>query len=338
MISVMIPTRKRVKSLDRALHSIRDMSSSEEAVEVLLRCDDDDQETIAYLEGVKRENHNLQVLVGPRKDGYKSIPSFMNEMAAVAKGKILMCCNDDVVFMTKDWDKIIEDVAAQYKDGIFDIGVDSILNAQYFVFSIISKRWFEMMGYVHDTRVPFTGGKYFKDISDAFGRSPYVPEVIVEHDWGGYYHDATNNEAKQWLSELVAKPSGRWTESYQEQHNAAVAEAIAKLRPHLDPRIKPIIAEKGLCFWFERMKPRVEARYVYTTCDTHRKPRLLSVRIVRNKSNKSQLFIGRFVDIPKPGIIQRILEWPDDKPLIKTILIRIGARFILSKIRKPAHP
>lgn len=338
MISVLIPTRKRVSRLDRALHSIWSMSSSEEAVEILLRCDKDDQATIEYGEVQRKWHRNLQILVGPRNDGYVSIPCFMNELAEAAKGTILMCCNDDVIFRTKNWDMIVEKVAKHYTDGIFDIGVDSILNSQYFVFSIISKRWFEIVGYIHDTRVPFTGGKYFKDICDVFQRSIYVPEVIIEHDWGGYYHDETNNEAQEWLSKLVADPSGKWTESYPKQHEAAVDDAVRKLRPYFDPSIRPIVAAKGMRITFEKAKPRVRLQHAYFPHDVGRKPRLIASISVYGTGNKFQLFVGRVIDIPMPtlhrGRYKKILEWLDGKPKMRALLIRMGARYAIERIRK----
>ena len=339
MISVLIPTRKRVRMLDRLLHSIWNMSSSEDAVEVLLRCDEDDRETIDYLEGIKSQNHNLQVLVGPRKDGYKSIPSYMNDMAAVAKGNILMCCNDDVIFRTKNWDRIVENIAVHYTDGIFDIGVNSILNAQFFVFSIVSRQWFDIVGYLINTRILWWG-KFFKDISDAFGRSPYVPEIVVEHDWAGYYSDVTNAEAQKWLSEIVLDASG-WRDEYQRLHDKAVAEVIEKLKPHFNPSIKPIIPARGICIRFEKMKPIVNLKYVHIAHDMDKKPRLFTGRVIDIMDNKPQLFIGRVIDIPKPRprprFYPRILAWLESKPVIKSGLIRIGARFIVEKIPRLTH-
>lgn len=343
MISVLIPTRKRVKMLERALHSIWDMSSSEDAVEVLLRCDEDDKETIDYLEGIKSQNPNLQVLIGPRKDGYKSTPSFYNDMAAVAKGNLLMVCNDDVVFRTKNWDRIVEDVAAHYGDGIFDIGVNSVLNPQGFVFSIISRRWVEIVGYFYDARLLFSD-RILKDASDAFGRSTYVPEVIVEHDYAGWQGDATNAEAQEWMRKIVYDASGKWRDEYKKLHDQVVAEVVQKLQPHFNPNIKPIIPARGICIRFEKIKPIVNLKYVHIAHDMDKKPRLFTGRVIYGTDNKLQLFIGRVINVPKPKqrkwrarFYPRMVAWLESKPVIKSVLIRIGARFVMKKLISLTH-
>ena len=251
MISVLIPTRQRIKGLDRALRSIWDTSSSEEAVEIVLRCDEDDQETINYLKGIDRGKHNnLQVLVGPRMDGYKSLPLFVNDMAVAAKGYLLFTCNDDVIFKTQNWDRIVEDVASRYPDGIFDIGVNTILNAEIFPFYILSKRWLEIAGCIQDPRLIWQS-KYIQDVANAFGRTYYIEEVVVEHDWAGFKEDdITRPDTEKWAREIVLKDptahlhvaestTDEWRDDYKQVYDKAIAETIEKLKPHLDPSTKP---------------------------------------------------------------------------------------------------
>ena len=249
MISVLIPTRKRVKTLDRVLRSIWDVSSAEEAVEIILRCDTDDRETIDYLAGIDRGKHpSLEVLVGPRKEGYKSLPTFINEMAVAAKGSLLLTCNDDVIFRTSNWDRTVEDVASRYPDGIFDIGVNTVLNPHIFPFYIVSKRWLDLVGYIQDTRLIWQS-KYVKHVADALGRSVYIAEVIIEHEWAGFVDDdATRADSEKWIKEIVLKDPNshlhvaeaspdEWRDDYKQLYDEAVAEAIEKLKPHLDPSI-----------------------------------------------------------------------------------------------------
>lgn len=229
MISILIPSRGRVKFLDRTIKSIWDTSSSKGAVEILLRVDEDDKETINYLNNLKHLS-SIQVVIGSRKEGYKSLPYFFNEIAKVAKGNPLMCCNDDVIFETKDWDKIIEEVAGYYYDGIFNIGVNTRLNREIFVFSVISKQWVEIVGYINDTRL-FYSDVFLKDVSDALGRSIYLPDVIIEHDW-----KRTDVEIDYKCG--IIKKTGEWTEEYKKIHNKVVFEVVRKLKSHLNLNIE----------------------------------------------------------------------------------------------------
>lgn len=226
MISVLIPSRDRVKLLKRTVESIWNMSSSMDVVEIVFRVDEDDQKTIDYLNEL---NHlpNVRVLVGLRKSGYRSSSSFFNEMAAVSKGNLLMCCNDDAIFKTKDWDKIIEDVSVYYHDGIFNIGVDTVIDIEDFAFSIVSKRWVEIVGYLHDPHLSGVGADWFlKRISDNLGRSIYLPEVVIEHDWAG--------DDTQWYGSEMLDEKGRLRREYKGFIDRAVSEATDRLRLCLD--------------------------------------------------------------------------------------------------------
>jgi len=214
-----------------ALNSLWATSSSEGAVEVVLRADEDDRETVGYLLGIAKPNFRL--LVGPRKDGYKSLASFFNQMAKTAAGNLLMTCNDDVIFKTANWNRFVEEAATGYPDGIFDIGVNAILNPQYFVFPIVSRRWVEILGYIHDERLLFQG-KFVRDVADALDRAIFLPSVIVHHDWGGFANDETSIEAQRWMKKIVLDNAGRWRKEYQEHHDRVVAEVVERLRPYKD--------------------------------------------------------------------------------------------------------
>lgn len=127
-----------------------------------------------------------------------------------------------------------------YSDGIFNIGVNTMLSVENFAFSIISRRWVEIVSYINDTRL-FWSDVFLKDVSDILGRSIYLPEVIVEHerrdeDRGNGVRDITGYEYG------VMDKRGRWTKEYKKLHSKVVSEVVEKLKPHLDSNIqvKPV--------------------------------------------------------------------------------------------------
>src|SRR5262245_31870532 len=103
-ISVLVPTRGRVNRLTRLLDSF--YATSTGRAELYFRVDEDDEETRRFL-----TDPLDRVVVGPRLAGYGSLPTFFNELAAVAPGDLLMCGNDDMVFVTPEWDRLILDEA-----------------------------------------------------------------------------------------------------------------------------------------------------------------------------------------------------------------------------------
>src|SRR5678809_1191337 len=69
-------------------------------LQVVLRLDQDDPETLRWAQAAMPKP---LIVIGPRRKGYESLPTFFNEMAGEARGDLLMCGNDDMVFCTRGW-------------------------------------------------------------------------------------------------------------------------------------------------------------------------------------------------------------------------------------------
>lgn len=210
-ISVLVPTRGRVKLLHKMLESLVATASDMNKVEVAIRYDDDDAETAEYL----RDKPFLCV-VGPRYNGYASLPQFVNELVAASHADLLFGCNDDAEFRTPGWDQKLCEVAARYPDGIFNLGVDTVMNNANFVFPCTSRRVTELCG-LHDERV-FYNDIWFRDVMAHFDRNVRVPDVVIEHVWAGM------SEEQQKGLDIVRDPA------YPTLYARCVAEAVEKLR------------------------------------------------------------------------------------------------------------
>lgn len=212
-ISVLVPTRLRPARLETLLASYARTATA--ASELVFRVDDDDTEAQARLRQTP-----WTVLVGPRLEGYRSLPVFFNEMLQAADGDVLMCGNDDMVFQTEAWDRLVLAEANKYPDGIFDLGC-ATLNEGHFPFSIISRHAADRMGHLNDPRLVWSD-LYLRDVMAAFGRAIPMPHVRVDHDWAGHAPDAVFVEARQ-------GDAGNWSGLYWQKHRAVVAEAVARL-------------------------------------------------------------------------------------------------------------
>lgn len=223
-LTVLIPTRGRVHRLETLIASFEQTAVSGDA-ELLFRVDDDDAETKEFL--IDRAQC---LVVGPRHQGYKSMPKFFNELAADARGDVLMCGNDDMVFKTEGWASILLQKASEYPDGLFDLGVDT-LNAQAFPFSTVSRKMVDALGFIWDPRV-FWGDIYLRDVMAYFGRNIYVHEVKIEHAWAGFSPDKTYLEQLE-PGEHTKDISRRDPTYWFVTHRKAVDEAVAKLQIQL---------------------------------------------------------------------------------------------------------
>ncbi len=105
-ISVLIPTRQRVRLLAGAIDSVFALAGSPERIEVLLRVDDDDAQTQTYA-GEIGSVYPVKCLVAPRGDGYRAAHTWINDLCAAAIGDWLFVFNDDARILTPGWDDVV---------------------------------------------------------------------------------------------------------------------------------------------------------------------------------------------------------------------------------------
>jgi hypothetical protein len=213
-ISVLVPTRQRIARLKTLLGTFG-LTRGHECAELVFRVDEDDAETLDFL-------YNQKVVVGPRDGGYLSMPRFFNELAAAATGDVLLCGNDDMSFVTPGWARTLLDVANQYPDGVFNLGVTT-LNETHYPFSIVSKKLVETLGFLWDPRI-FWGDMFLRDLMAWFDRCVMVPSVRINHDWAGDQPDRVYLETRPSKARIEMDAS-YWTGP----HHTAVREAAEKI-------------------------------------------------------------------------------------------------------------
>ena len=211
-VSVLIPTRGRLSRLQTLIASFEETTDGR--AEIVFRVDDDDRGTLEFLTGLR-----YRLVVGPRLDGYRSLPLFFNEAARAAQGDVLICGNDDMVFRTHGWPTLILEEANKYPDGVFDIGV-STLNEDHYPWCIVSKRIVDVLGFVWDPSI-FWGDIFLRDVMSALGRTVKLPSVKIEHDWAGFAPDQVFFESDKSIS----------ADYWGATHALAVQKAVARLQP-----------------------------------------------------------------------------------------------------------
>jgi len=212
-VSVLIPTRGRVERLRKLLHSY-DLTTHGALSELVFRVDEDDLPSQHFLS-------DQHVVTGPRYEGYVSMSTFFNELAAAATGDVLMCGNDDMVFRTPGWPEAILVAANEYPDGLFDFGVTTH-NQEHYPFSIVSRKAVTQMGYLWNPNI-FWGDIFLRDVMATFGRCIMLPTVQIDHDWAGNNPDAVFLEG----NEHRIMPRGDWY--WGDIHRPAVIQAVEKL-------------------------------------------------------------------------------------------------------------
>jgi len=99
LCSVLIPTRKRPARLAETVNSIVATAADPSRLEILLRVDNDDDDTLKFhgqLIGLGfRHRMRIGVTVGARGNGYADLHLYYDALARVAQGRWIHVMNDD---------------------------------------------------------------------------------------------------------------------------------------------------------------------------------------------------------------------------------------------------
>lgn len=104
LLAVLIPTRKRFDRLVKAIQSVKETTDADN-IEIWLRVDRDDTETVEQIPMMLRVEPNLRVLIGDRLDGYASLCCFYQELSYLCYAKWVFIMNDDITVEGNGWDK-----------------------------------------------------------------------------------------------------------------------------------------------------------------------------------------------------------------------------------------
>lgn len=103
--SLMTPTRERIKLLNNFLSSVEETVSDFNNVEVLLAYDNDDEQMKVHAERIKNDYKiDIRLFSVDRSGNFNR--DYYNFLASKSTGDYLMICNDDCMFVTKNWDEI----------------------------------------------------------------------------------------------------------------------------------------------------------------------------------------------------------------------------------------
>jgi len=110
LASILIPSRKRIDSLINCLESVKNKTKNLKDIEVIIRLDKDDSETLQNIDRIHEFNNhfNLRVIVDDRGGGYADIHLMNNQLYLESIGEFLVVLNDDSVIASDAWDVLLK--------------------------------------------------------------------------------------------------------------------------------------------------------------------------------------------------------------------------------------
>lgn len=104
LVSVMVPTRSRLKTMLNTISRFRELAKDPSRVEIIVRVHQDDPETLEWALG---KHDGVRVVIGDTEEGYGSMDKFINCMATVSNGDWLWPGGDDHTLLSQDWDEVL---------------------------------------------------------------------------------------------------------------------------------------------------------------------------------------------------------------------------------------
>lgn len=147
-ISVIIPSRGRVRGLTTVITGMHFLQSGKHHVEYGVICDDDDPGTVRFCQTV-REEIPLAYKCGPR---HPSMGRMINSMAELMPADVYLVINDDVLCLSRNWDAVIGEAVEKTPHGLFWWESDS---EQQVLFPIVTEKWRAAAGGIFSDFFPF---------------------------------------------------------------------------------------------------------------------------------------------------------------------------------------
>ena len=223
-ISVLLPTRNRVKMVIKTLNSLYKTVSDKDRLEVILGIDEDDP-SLELLQKFGRryfKDYDVKICMFQERHGYVNLHKYINVMAKEAKGDWLFLWNDDSYILTENWDKLVE----EYKDNFALLSPKVKENPNYpgSMFPIIPKKWIEVTGHYS---LNCHNDSWVEEIAKKLDIFVYIPM------WVSHLRDQYR---KGQLSDQT------WTERRQDKKGYA-SEPMRKQRKLDREKIKNYISE-----------------------------------------------------------------------------------------------
>jgi hypothetical protein len=113
LISILIPTRKRISMLARCIQSFELLTAHPDQIELIFRIDSDDTETIKFINEYPFTIATKQI-IADRGNGYGDLHIMHNQMTYIADGKWMFAFNDDIYVATYGWDLKIKECENEF--------------------------------------------------------------------------------------------------------------------------------------------------------------------------------------------------------------------------------
>lgn len=179
VISLLLPTRGRVKLVERLFASVIATTVNLEQIEFILYLDADD----VMSHSLANQKLKIKKIIGERM----SMGAYNSECLKHAVGDIIILVNDDVVFRTQAWDEQVVAIDNKFPDKIYLAFANDLFKKRWCSFPILSRRTCELLEEPYPKS--YKGAFIDTHLYDIFKRLQkvgvdricYLEDVVFEH-------------------------------------------------------------------------------------------------------------------------------------------------------------
>jgi hypothetical protein len=187
-ISVVFPSRKRIKMLNDSLYSLLSTADPENVnFEILVKLDLDDHESIDYIKNWSNEFENVTFITNSRKGGWLNMVDFVENLIRCAEGEWILGFNDDLIMKTQNWNTLLE----KYLNG-FKILYPNPSFGYRWAFPLFPKKLYTLLGHVSPHNQIDT---YLHRLGEKLNINELIDDVVLEHDYN-YTDESTHDKGE----------------------------------------------------------------------------------------------------------------------------------------------
>ncbi len=145
-ISVLLVS-KNFTQFNTVLRSISDTCSCKDVVEILVKIDSESGETRKYIRALRRSRFNFKILCYPSFQGYRDTFLFLNDLARLSYGELLMPLDTHAVILSGDWVSALLETRDMFKDNVYAIHMRvNHMHLDQSPCPVITKEWRDVLG------------------------------------------------------------------------------------------------------------------------------------------------------------------------------------------------
>ena len=178
LVSFLVPSRKRFGNLLSTCNSIAETATDPTRVEIVVRFDFDDVDSISRIPELPFDKVDIYVIVGERFRGYIDLNKYINECCDISRGDMLFLFNDDTTMAESGWDNIL----AEYRNDVVVLnpstGNDEATK-RINTFPIITKKMYDSIGH---WALQAHNDTWVSEVGAMLGIEKVEDRIVIFHD------------------------------------------------------------------------------------------------------------------------------------------------------------